>query len=113
MIAQTLAMLGVAFILAMGSAFLRDLKEVVQVFGLVGLYVMPIVYLPEWVPSLFKPLLYLNPFSYMIWCYQDALYFGRFEHPWAWPVFLVGSVATFAVGYRAFRFLKPYVGDVL
>jgi lipopolysaccharide transport system permease protein len=57
--------------------------------------------------------LYLNPFSYMIWCYQDALYFGRFEHPAAWVVFPLASLFTFALGYRVFRKLKTFFGNVL
>jgi lipopolysaccharide transport system permease protein len=65
------------------------------------------------VPSILRPLLYINPFSYMVWCYQDALYFGRFEHWWAWPIFAGLSLAIFYVGYRVFRKLKVMFGDVL
>jgi lipopolysaccharide transport system permease protein len=74
---------------------------------------MPIVYLPEWVPPLFKPVIYVNPFSYMTWVYQDMLYFGRFEHPWAWLAFVVGSILVFAFGYRVFRRLKPHFSSAL
>ncbi|MGH8643141.1 MAG: ABC transporter permease [Gammaproteobacteria bacterium] len=110
---QVVAMLGLAFAFAAVGVFLRDLKDFVQVFVVAGVYLMPIFYLPEWVPSLFKPLLYVNPFSYMSWCYQDALYFGRIEHPWAWWVFAVGSVVAFVGGYRSFRWLRPYLGSAL
>lgn len=110
---QCLAMLGVAFAFAAIGVFLRDLKDFVQLFVQVGMYLMPIVYLPNWVPPLFEPLLYANPFSYMVWCYQDALYFGRFAHPWAWPVFVGGSLFVFVMGYRLFRRLRPHFGDVL
>ena len=65
--------------------YFRDVKDFVQVFCIAGMYLMPVVYLPKMVPGVFRPLLNLNPFSYMVWCYQDACYFGRFEHPWAWP----------------------------
>jgi lipopolysaccharide transport system permease protein len=110
---QLLAMSGIAFALSAIGAYLRDTKDLVQLFGAVGIYLVPVVYLPTWVPSLFKPLLYVNPFSYMIWCYQDALYFGRFEHPWAWPVFMIGSLLVFSLGYRGFRKLKSQLGNVL
>ncbi len=113
LILQTMAMLGVGYLLASVSVFLRDTKDFVQLFGLAGMYLMPIFYLPQWVPTLFKPILYFNPFSYLIWCYQDALYFGRFEHPWAWPVLVVGSIGIFVMGYRIFRKLKPVLGNVL
>lgn len=110
---QIMAMIGVAYILAPIGAYFRDIKDFVQLFALAGVYLMPIFYLPSWVPQLFKPLLYLNPFSYLIWCYQDALYFGRFEHPWAWAVTGALSVMVFVLGYRVFRKLKPLIGNVL
>jgi lipopolysaccharide transport system permease protein len=106
-------MIGVAYILAPIGVYFRDIKDFVQLFSILGIYLMPIFYLPNWVPSLFKPLIYLNPFSYLIWCYQDALYYGRIEHPWAWIVVVLLSVGTFIFGYRIFRKLKPALGDLL
>jgi lipopolysaccharide transport system permease protein len=105
--------LGVCFILSSVGTFFRDLKDVVQVFSFAGLYMIPIFYLPEQVPESLRPLLYANPVSYMIWCYQDVLYYGRFEHWWAWPVFITLSVGIFYVGYRIFRKLKIMFGNVL
>jgi lipopolysaccharide transport system permease protein len=110
---QVMAMIGVAYILAPIGAYFRDIKDFVQLFALAGVYLMPVFYLPSWVPTLFKPLLYLNPFSYLIWCYQDALYFGRFEHPWAWVVTGTLSILSFIIGYRVFRKLKPGLGNLL
>jgi lipopolysaccharide transport system permease protein len=65
------------------------------------------------VPAAFNPLLWLNPFTYMVYCYQDALYFGRIAHPVSWVAFGVGSLFVFALGYRLFRRVKPYFGNVL
>lgn len=110
---QVVAMIGAAFALAAIGAFLRDLKEIIQLVVTAGIYVSPIFYLPNWVPAPFRPLLYANPFSYMVWCYQDALYFGRFQHGWAWVIFTLGSAACFAGGYRLFRQLRPFFGNVL
>ncbi len=110
---QALAMIGVAYVFAAVSVYFRDLKDIVQVFCLAGMYVMPVFYLPNMVPGAFRSLLYVNPFSYMAWCYQDACYFGRFEHPWAWPAFVAGSLGTFYLGYRVFRKLKICFGSVL
>jgi lipopolysaccharide transport system permease protein len=110
---QVLAMTGISYILSSIGTYFRDTKDFVQIFSLAGMYLMPIFYLPEFVPSLFRPLLYLNPFSYLAWCYQDALYFGRFEHWWAWCVFPVLSIAVFYGGYRIFRKLKTLFGNVL
>jgi len=110
---QFLAMVGVCFILSSVGAYFRDLKDLIQVFSFAGLYMAPIFYIPEQVPEVLRPLLYANPFSYMIWCYQDTLYFGRFEHWWAWPIFTATSLGIFYVGYRIFRKLKIMFGNVL
>jgi len=110
---QTVGILGLSYVLAGASVYLRDIRDVVQVLTVVGGYLMPMFYLPSMVPPLFRPLLYLNPFSYMVWCYQDALYFGRFQHPYAWPIFIGGSMLALYVGSRAFGALKPHFGSAL
>ncbi len=110
---QILLMIGIAFILSAVGAYFRDLKDFIQIFSIIGLYLMPVFYLPMWVPRFFQPILYVNPFSYMTWCYQDVLYFGKFEHPWAWGIFGLGSFLVFWVGFYLFRKVKIVFGDVL
>jgi lipopolysaccharide transport system permease protein len=110
---QTAAMTGIAMMLASLGVFVRDLKDVVQVLTLVGVYLVPVFYLPAMVPDTFRTLLYLNPFTYLIWCFQDVCYFGRIEHPIAWVVTPLLSVVFFAVGWRMFRRLKPLFGNAL
>lgn len=110
---QMMMMTGLAYLLAPIGVYVRDLKDIVQLFTTVGIYLMPVFYLPAMLPALAKPILYINPFSYFIWCYQDVLYFGRFEHPWAWLVVFVLSTLTFVFGYRVFRKLKPALGNAL
>jgi lipopolysaccharide transport system permease protein len=119
-------MIGVSFFLASIGVYFRDLKDFVQVFCVMGMYLIPAFYLPAMVPAIFRPMLYLNPFSYMVWCYQDACYFsymvwcyqdacyfGRFEHPWAWAVLALLSVGIFYIGFKVFRKLKVAFGNIL
>lgn len=113
MVFQAMAMIGIAYFFAAVGSYFRDLKDFVQLFAVAGIYLLPVVYLPSWVPPVFKPLLYANPFSYFIWCYQDALYYGRIEHPWAWGIAMLESLVFLIIGYRFFRKLKPGFGNVL
>jgi lipopolysaccharide transport system permease protein len=110
---QFLAMCGVAFVLSALGVFLRDIRDIVQLSAIVLIFLMPIVYLPKQVPAAFSLLLWFNPFTYMVYCYQDVLYFGRINHPLSWLVFLLWSLLAYTGGYRLFRRVKPYFGNVL
>ena len=112
-ILQILFIGGISYILASIGPYFRDLKDFVQVFCVVGVYIMPTIYLPAWVPNKLRPLIYANPFSHVIWCFQDVCYFGRIEHPYAWVVFATMSLGLFYVGYRTFHRLKIGFGSVL
>ncbi|MBZ5497074.1 MAG: ABC transporter permease [Acidobacteriia bacterium] len=112
-ILQALAMVGASYLLASVGVYFRDVKDFVQVFCSVAFFLLPILYLPASVPRAVRAVLYIDPFSYMVWCYQDILYFGRFAHPWAWVAFSGMSVFIFVLGYRIFRKLKVMFGNVL
>lgn len=104
---------GLAFALAALTCFMRDIREFVSLFCLVAMYINPAMYLPEWVPKAFAPILYANPFSYLAWTYQDALFYDSFQHPWSWVIMLLMSVVSLAGGYRLFVRLRPYYGNVI
>ena len=110
---QFLAMAGVAFALAALGAFAKDVRDVVQLSAIVLIFLMPIVYLPSQVPAAFDPVLWLDPFTYMVYVYQDVLYFGRVQHPGSWAAFGAGSALVFVLGYRLFRRVRPYFANVL
>jgi lipopolysaccharide transport system permease protein len=110
---QALGMIGIVFVLSAVGVHIRDVKELVQVFAVVGIYLVPVVYLPQWVPDRLQWLLPINPFSHMVWCYQDVFYFGRFEHPWSWLIYPAETTLAFLVGYALFRRLRPFLGSAL
>jgi lipopolysaccharide transport system permease protein len=110
---QVLAMVGVSYILGAVGTYIRDTKDVIQVFLTLGMWFVPILYLPEAIPQAIRTILYINPFTHMIFCYQDVLYFGRFQHPWSWLIFPLLSLVVFLYGYRLFRKLKTMFGNVL
>ena len=108
-----LAMLGLGFALSALTVFVRDIKDFMQVFSMINIFLMPVVYRPESLPAIFKPLIYINPFSAVTFVYQDVIYFGRIEHPIAWLLYSFGSVFIFIVGYRTFRRMKPHFSSMI
>lgn len=110
---QALTMIGVAYFLSSISVFFRDAKDFVQLFSVANIFFMPAIYLPQWIPEHFRLIIKINPFSYLVWMYQDIFYFGRFEHPAAWIIMAIGSLLSFGAGYRVFRRLRHHFGGVL
>jgi lipopolysaccharide transport system permease protein len=106
-------MLGISFGLSALGVYFRDVKDVVTLFVTASIYLLPIVFTPGALPDGLRHIITANPFSALIWCYQDVLYFGRIEHPWAWLVTATFSAASFFGGYAIFRRLKPHFGSVL
>jgi lipopolysaccharide transport system permease protein len=113
LVAQIAVMIGLSLVLSAAGAYFRDLKDIVQITVLCGMYASPVFYLPENVPSIFQPLVYANPFSYMIWCYQDAIYFGELRHPLAWPIFGALAFCSLSIGFRSFRRAKLFIGNIV
>jgi lipopolysaccharide transport system permease protein len=112
-LAQLLAMIGIGYFLSAISVFFRDTKDFVQIVCLIGFYLIPAIYAPGFLPPWYQMLLNFNPFSHFIYCWQDALYFGRFNHIWSWPIMFILSLGIFAIGYRVFRKFKLMFGNVL
>ena len=106
-------LLGICYVLAVVTPFFRDIKDIIGALIVVGVYLVPAFYLPQWVPAALQPFLYLNPFSYIIWMYQDVLYYGDLRHPWAWAISITMALASLSFGLRLFQKLKPYVANVL
>jgi homopolymeric O-antigen transport system permease protein len=113
LVLQLMTMVGVGLMLAAAGVFVRDLREFVQVGTIAGAFLLPIFYLPEWVPEVLRPLLYLNPGSYIVWCYQDVFYFGFIAHPLAWLVFPLGAMLALYMGLRFFHHVRHSFASAL
>lgn len=110
---QLMVMWGVCFLLSSLGAYFKDLRDFVQMFCTVNLFATPILYGPRELPEIIELVLTLNPFSWMIWCYQDVIYFGYIAHPWAWLAFGSSSVMVFLAGFALFSRVKHGLGNVL
>ncbi|WP_374300576.1 ABC transporter permease [Ferrovibrio sp.] len=110
---QIIFLVGVALMFSAITAFFRDWARLVNLSAMLLVYAAPIVYVSDWVPELVRPVLYANPISYMVWCFQDALFYGELRHLFAWPVFTVVALLSFIIGSSLFQRLKPMFGNVL
>lgn len=104
---------GIGWGVAAVGAYFRDLKDLIQVGLLLGVYLIPAFYVEEWVPQALRLPLLLNPFTHVIYAFQDAMYYGRIAHPWSWAFSFVFAFASLLFGGAIFRTCKTYFGSVL
>lgn len=104
---------GIALFLSALTPYFRDIPELVRIFLTVNIYLVPIMYLPDMVPGPLRFVLNANPFSYLVWCYQDVLYHGAFTHPGAWAVLALFAAGALAGGSYVFVRLRHYFGSML
>jgi lipopolysaccharide transport system permease protein len=106
-------LLGIAFLFGAITPYFRDMPELLRVFVTINIYMMPVMYIPTWVPHRLRFLLSLNPFSHVIWCYQDVLYFNRVQHPISWVVCAVFALVSLMAGCATFSRLRHHMASVL
>jgi lipopolysaccharide transport system permease protein len=104
---------GISVALACAQVFIRDLKEFISVFLTVGLFTHPILYFPEAIPIAVRPIIYASPLSYLLFCWQDVMFYGTIVHPWAWLVASVFSIMLLLLATRMFVVSKTHFGDFL
>ena len=110
---HVLFILGLMLALSVVTPFVRDIREIVTVYASISMYFTPAIYLPDWAPNMLRPLLYLNPFSYVVWVYQDALFFGEIRHGFAWIGFAAMAIGALLCGLALYRRIRPMLGNVL
>lgn len=74
---------GSIWLLASLGVFLRDLKQAIGVITTALLFLAPIMYPIEFIPSAYRNFVYLNPLTLIVESSQDVLIWGH-QPPWAW-----------------------------
>jgi ABC-type polysaccharide/polyol phosphate export permease len=104
---------GIGWIFASLQVYLRDTAQVVMVILTLWFWATPILITEQQIPPRFRPLIDLNPLSYLVRAYQERLLSN------AWPslselgILAAWSVSAFLAGGLFFRHLKRGFADVL
>lgn len=104
---------GLSYLFSAATVYFRDLKDIIPVFFSIGVYLVPVLYLPEWVPGVLKPVVMYNPFTHVVVVFQDALAYGKILHPASWLWFAGLSITSFMIGYHCFKNSKSMFGSAL
>lgn len=105
--------IGLAWIVAGITVFIRDLGQITGVALTLWLFLTPIFYPPTAVPEGWRFLLNINPMYVLVEAYRGLILTGRLP---AWPslAVLAGfAVAAFLAGHRLFTRIQPAFADVI
>jgi lipopolysaccharide transport system permease protein len=110
---QGLFTVGLVWFLSCVNIIYRDSSQVISLTLLLMMFVSPIAYTPDMMPSELSFLLALNPLSYLIEGYRDILLFGQLPPPST--VITCAGIATLAsiAGYRYFMRLRRVLPDLV
>lgn len=67
---------GIVWCLSVLNLVLKDIQQSLAFLTMLLMIMSPIAYTPSMVPAALKLILYLNPFSYFVWAYQDIFVNG-------------------------------------
>ncbi len=104
---------GLALFLSAMAPYFRDLSEFIRVFLMANIYLIPVMYVPSMVPEGLRVALYANPFSQLVFCYQDVLYYGTIEHPLSWAVMVAMAGSALLLGSYVFIRLRAHLASVV
>lgn len=104
---------GLSWFLAAIGAYFRDVEPIIANIFMIAFYLLPIFFMPGFIPEILAPFVAWNPFTPMVTSFQDALVFGIVRSPSAWLFFAAFSLAAFVGGHMLFERARPGFSSVI
>jgi lipopolysaccharide transport system permease protein len=97
---------GMCFIVSTATVFYRDIRHFTEILLMLLFWLTPIIYDAQSVPASLRTVLSMNPLSYFILAYQDALYHNAFLSINRLMVISILTFLSLGLGYSLFLFCK-------
>jgi len=113
LIPQFIATIGAAWLLASLGVFIRDIVQGTTLVLLAWMYLTPIIYPETIVPSVYRPIIDVNPFSPLIRSYRRVIIEGTAPDWSGLAYFLAFGIVIFVIGYWWFARSRKNFADVV
>jgi lipopolysaccharide transport system permease protein len=111
LLALLLFTIGVVWCLSAVAVVVPDIAQIVNVALLLFMFVSPIGFSIDLVPASARPLVFMNPLSYLIEAFRFALIGVRVTPWWYDLLFLIAAFALASVAGAFFRRMSPIFSD--
>ncbi len=113
-IPQLLLTIGLGYLTAAFTVFLRDIPQTVGVVLNLWFYMTPVVYPIKAIPYPYQDwVFWLNPLAAIVELYRDLVLVGEVQHWEQWGVLWIIALLIFSLGLTVYRRLRPAFADVL
>lgn len=113
LIIHTCLAIGLAFLLAGFSSYVRDLFQILPILMQLLLYVSPVIYPINVVPNGVRMLYFFNPIGLIFAAYQETILFGGFSYGRELIGVAIFSFVLLFIGYRFFKKTEWRFADIL
>jgi ABC-type polysaccharide/polyol phosphate export permease len=110
---QVLFTIGIALLLAAGTAFFRDTRHLLEIALSALFWMTPILYPLTQVPEKLRLLVLLSPLSPFVVAYQQMFFYQQWPSFTVWAVGLAYSIGTFLLGAWLFLSLEDRLSEQL
>ena len=113
--ATTALLLGLAWIAASLSLFVKDVGNIVGVIVQIGFWISPIFWSLDSFPKGYRFLLELNPITYVMEGYRKSFLYGQafWNDPKGFVYFWSFTLVILIIGVFTYKKLRPHFGDVI
>jgi lipopolysaccharide transport system permease protein len=108
-----LGTLGMAWILASLGAYVRDVGQTIGLVTTALMFLSPVFYPSDAVPGEFQTLIALNPLTFYIETFRDAVLWGKWPNWYALALHVSGAILVAAAGFWWFQKTRKGFADVV
>ncbi len=105
--------MGLSWFLASIGVFLRDVGQTIGIVTNVMLFLSPVFYPVSALPESYRPLLYINPLTFVIEQARDVLIWGKYPDWLGLSVYFMASLLVASLGLAWFQKTRRGFADVL
>lgn len=115
LLATAILLLGVAWIAASLSLFIKDVTNIIGIIIQIGFWTSPIFWSLNTFPANFRVLLQLNPLSYVMEGYRKSFLYAQpfWSDPIGFAYFWSFTLIVLLIGVVTYKTLRPHFGDVV
>lgn len=104
---------GISFILSATNVFFRDIENILGVFLTIWMYLTPVLYPSELIPSNLRILFFLNPMTPIVDAYRNTIIYGKFPNIGEFGYSFIFALSLLVLGWIYFRKRAKYFADVI